>query len=311
MTDAPATVPRRLWIFLCHASCDKPAVRRLYRLLRQDGFEPWLDEEDLLPGQVWESAIRNALRESDVVLVCLSQSAVTKKGFVQKEIRFALDAADEQPEGTIYIIPVKLEECRVPERLAQWQWVNLKDGYEELLRSLRTRAGSLGLQPISRPDAIVNHRGRITLPDDIKNLFETPHVFVTTLGDGISRIYDFYAWEAAVANFTSLRGDDRDLVDSVLFVANMYGAHSEIDNHSSIQIPKELREQLGYGGPIYLDVRHDRSIEILTPDQYFRGKTKKALERDRVLDHAEELLRLKQLRTTSPAPEDFPGHIVR
>jgi TIR domain len=82
-----------------------------------------------------------------VVLVCLSPTAITKKGFVQKEIKFALDAAEEQPEGTIFIIPVKLEECDVPERLRRWQWVDFfqKNGYERLLEALRLRCQSFGL----------------------------------------------------------------------------------------------------------------------------------------------------------------------
>lgn len=49
--------------------------------------------------------------------------------------------ADEQPEGTIFLIPLKLEECEVPERLSEWQWVNLFEerGFERLMRALRTR----------------------------------------------------------------------------------------------------------------------------------------------------------------------------
>ena len=113
-----------LKVFLCHASSDKPAVRELYRRLCADGFAPWLDEEDLLPGQDWQYEIPKAVRQSDVVIVCLSRSPATK-GYVQKEIKFALDAADEKPEGTIFLIPLKLEECDVPDRLSRWQWVNL------------------------------------------------------------------------------------------------------------------------------------------------------------------------------------------
>jgi hypothetical protein len=38
-------------IFLCHASEDKVQVRDVYqRLAALQGFEPWLDEEDLFPG---------------------------------------------------------------------------------------------------------------------------------------------------------------------------------------------------------------------------------------------------------------------
>ena len=38
-------------VFLCHSSADKEAVRKFYQRLRRDGFKPWLDEEDILPGQ--------------------------------------------------------------------------------------------------------------------------------------------------------------------------------------------------------------------------------------------------------------------
>ncbi len=95
----------------------------------------------MVPGQDWEREIRQAIREADVVAVCLSQSSTTKAGYVQKEIKFALDVADEQPEGTIFAIPVRLEECSVPERLSRLQWVDLfvDSGYARLLRALSAR----------------------------------------------------------------------------------------------------------------------------------------------------------------------------
>lgn len=143
----PTPPPRSLRVFLCHSSGDKPAVRDLYHRLQNDGIKPWLDEEDLLPGQDWQQEIPKAVRASDIVIVCLSRAAITKAGYVQKEIKYALDVADEQPESTIFIIPLRLEECDVPERLSRWQWVNLfeKTGYARLIRSLRLQADLLGV----------------------------------------------------------------------------------------------------------------------------------------------------------------------
>jgi len=151
-----------LRIFLCHSSGDKPEVRKLYQRLSSDGFDPWLDEEDLLPGQKWKVEIPKAVKTSDVVIVCLSHKAINKSGYVQKEIKFALDKADEQPEDTIYLIPLKLEECDVPERLQSWQWVNLfeEKGYERLMQSLHLRAETItsGSNPktnmIQRPEEV-------------------------------------------------------------------------------------------------------------------------------------------------------------
>jgi len=111
-----------------------------------------LDDEELLPGQEWQVEIAKAVRTSDVVLVCLSPRSVAKDGYVQKEIKLALDVADEKPEGTIFVVPLKLEECEVPTRLAKWHWTSLNQerGYVQLLRSLRHCANKLGLKPEAR-----------------------------------------------------------------------------------------------------------------------------------------------------------------
>jgi hypothetical protein len=135
----------KLKVFLCHSKDDKSKVRELYRRLVSDGFDAWLDEEKLIPGQDWDLEIRNAVLKTDAVIVCLSNKSITKEGYVQKEIRLALSAANEKPEGTIFIIPGKLEECQVPHQLVTWQWVDLfeKNGYQNLKSSLKARAKSL------------------------------------------------------------------------------------------------------------------------------------------------------------------------
>jgi|CXWL01.1.fsa_nt_gi MoxR-like ATPase len=134
-----------LKIFLCHSSKDKTSIRLLYKRLASDGMKPWLDETDILPGQDWQQVIRKAVNESDVVLICLSSGVAERRGYIQKEIRFALDVADEQPEGSIFLIPLKLEECEVPERLTRWQWVNYfeENGYDKLLSALKYRRATL------------------------------------------------------------------------------------------------------------------------------------------------------------------------
>ena len=136
---------RPLKAFLCHASGDKPLVRDLYKRLTIEGVDAWLDQEKLLPGQDWRLEIPKAVQEADVVVVCLSKRSITKEGYVQKEIKFALDIAEEKPEGTIFLIPARLEDCVVPERLNRWQWVDLYEdnGFIMLLRSLKLRADAV------------------------------------------------------------------------------------------------------------------------------------------------------------------------
>lgn len=149
----PSLQNRPLKVFLCHASQDKPAVRTLYLFLRQHGIDAWLDEAKIKPGQAWRVEIPKAIRESDAIVVCLSTGSITKEGYVQKEIRDALDVADEKPEGTVFIIPARLDECTVPERLRGWQWVDLfrEWGHDWLLQGLELRAAQSNIRISHQP----------------------------------------------------------------------------------------------------------------------------------------------------------------
>jgi len=153
MTSTSEHASQPLSVFLCHSSGDKPRVRELYGKLKSDAILPWLDEESLIAGQVWEREIKKAINESDVVLVCLSRGSVTREGFIQKEIRFALDVAAEKPEGAIFLIPVKLEVCETLEQLKELHYVKLFEerGYDLLLKALRVRAEVLNRLPVSLP----------------------------------------------------------------------------------------------------------------------------------------------------------------
>jgi len=138
------TVYSPLKVFLSYAHSDKEEVYKLYKRLVKVGVDTWIDKERLLAGQDWSTEIRKAVKKSDVVVVCLSRQ-FSKAGFRQKEVRIALEESDMKPPGTVYIIPAKLEDCEVPDILAQWQWVHLyeRDGYKQLLLSLESRANQI------------------------------------------------------------------------------------------------------------------------------------------------------------------------
>src|SRR5689334_11363925 len=115
---------RPLKVFLCHAHADANVVRALYSRLKRAGVDAWLDKEKLLPGVNWDHEIRKAVREADVVIVCLSMQ-FNADGYRQKEVKIALETALEKREDTIFIIPARLEECDAVESLSKWQRVDL------------------------------------------------------------------------------------------------------------------------------------------------------------------------------------------
>jgi hypothetical protein len=192
---------RLLRIFLCHSSDDKPVVRDLYGRLLSDGMQPWLDEKNILPGQDWELEIRKAVKNTDVVIVCLSSVSINKRGFVQKEIKFALDVADEQPEGTIFLIPLRLDKCDVPERLRAIQWVDYFEpgGYLRLIAALKERGDELKIPLL--PEA--NNKAGEALLDLFKNDEEVRKNFISAfkaLSSDEYTKYDQFIFDLYVAN---------------------------------------------------------------------------------------------------------------
>jgi TIR domain len=143
--QSEATSPRRLRVFLCHAVEDKPAVRNLSQRLGDCNIDSWLDEKNILPGQDWEYEIRRAVRNVDAVIVCLSLNSINKTGYVHKELKLVLDEADKRPEGTIFIIPLRLEDCDLPERLKPYQAVDyfVEGGFDKVVLALKHQSESL------------------------------------------------------------------------------------------------------------------------------------------------------------------------
>jgi hypothetical protein len=126
-------------IFLSYARADEESVRKIYGRLRDAGFTPWMDVEDIIPGEMWEPSIKRAIESSDFFLACLSSHSVNKRGIIQKEIKLALDRWDEKIESDIYLIPARLEECEMPDELRRFHRVDMfkTDGWPRLLQSIR------------------------------------------------------------------------------------------------------------------------------------------------------------------------------
>lgn len=218
--------PRPIRVFLCHATEDKTRVRRLYRRLRDDGFAPWLDEEDLLGGQDWDAEICKAVRDTDIVVVCMSATSVTKTGYVQKEIRVALDAADEQPDGTIFIIPVKLEACNIPDRLRDKHEIPLfnRGGYARLKRTLASHHVTQRLWHETADDESAPGRDPKTLKHLVSSLESilTPHLneAVNHLEESIDRYKDHKTFDALLEFCMSSRVAWAQLFDHALTVGS-------------------------------------------------------------------------------------------
>lgn len=125
-------------LFLSYAHDDKDIVEKLYEQLLKAGFDPWMDTKKIFPGENWKLAISSAIKDSAFFLACLSKNSVSKRGVIQEELKEALEIWRKKLLDDIYLIPVKLEECEVPQSLSEFQWVNFFEatGFDNLKRAV-------------------------------------------------------------------------------------------------------------------------------------------------------------------------------
>jgi hypothetical protein len=167
-------------VFLSYARKNAAKATKLYReLSRLPKVDVWFDKKSLLPGIRWKPAIRAAVRKSDFFIALLSNYAVSNRGFRHTELREALDVLDEVPEGKVFLIPVRLDECPMPlEELKQLNYVDLfpkwKKGVSKIKTALGVKKPSKGKKKRSRKgtrsgtvhrNAIIAYEYRIGLAD--------------------------------------------------------------------------------------------------------------------------------------------------
>jgi hypothetical protein len=113
-------------VFVAYVQEDAQQAGRIFDDLLRAGFDPWMDTRKLLPGQNWPRSIQNAMETSDFVVCCFSRNSVYKRGGFQAEIRYALESARRLPLDEVFLLPVRLDACPVPEDVArEMQYVDL------------------------------------------------------------------------------------------------------------------------------------------------------------------------------------------
>ncbi|MGT2495332.1 toll/interleukin-1 receptor domain-containing protein [Cupriavidus basilensis] len=104
---------------MSYAKEDSATVKDFHDYLKTLGLDPWLDSERILPGQRWEREIDRALNEANVVILFMSPRSVDKRSFVTREANNAVQNLRYKKQDDIYIVPVLLEECEVPDDIAR------------------------------------------------------------------------------------------------------------------------------------------------------------------------------------------------
>lgn len=168
------------YVFICYAREDLEMAERIHRHLNQSGISTWLDKFHLLSGQRWKSEVKKAIRDCEYFLALLSSSSVSKRGYVQKELREALDLLDEFPESERFIIPVRLDDCHPShEKLNDLHWVDLfpsyNDRFKDLLGAIRPELfNSVDIESVAGEPKVVSIDQDITVRFTIVSKFRHP-----------------------------------------------------------------------------------------------------------------------------------------
>ena len=100
--------------------------------------------------------------------------------------------------------------------------------------------------PLGIFQAKCDEKGRLKLPVEFVTFLkalDVEKVFITTVDMKLARIYPKKAWESN-QNLFENAGDDAEIAQDVAFIANLYGANSEIDPSGRVLVPTDLRRKL-------------------------------------------------------------------
>jgi hypothetical protein len=115
-------------IFISYASPDRDRVLPYYDALNAKGYDVWMDCRRLKAGQNWDFEIKRALNRAALITVFISINSIDRRGYVQREIKIALDKAAEKLVDDIYLIPILLDdEATVPDELKRIHVVRASD----------------------------------------------------------------------------------------------------------------------------------------------------------------------------------------
>ena len=127
-------------IFISYAKEDAEFAKSLFLALRSASLDPWMDKPPaphqaagLIPGEDWRARLESEIRGADRVIMILSENSIAKVGYVQRELRLALDVMGAMPAGARFALPLLIDGCEPPDlvvgsiRLSDFQWTSLED----------------------------------------------------------------------------------------------------------------------------------------------------------------------------------------
>lgn len=138
--DIHLSTEKKRLTFISYSRDNEDFALRLARELKTAGFSIWLDQLDIPAGARWDDALERALDACEIFMVILTPTSIASEN-VKDEIGFAIDHKKR-------ILPVLLQEARVPLRLRRFQYIDFTSkSYDEGVEAAKHLLGNLVNQP--------------------------------------------------------------------------------------------------------------------------------------------------------------------
>jgi hypothetical protein len=124
-------------IFISYSHADRDAVNKIAKRFQADNINYWLDDKDILVGEVIDKAISKGIQNNALFLVVLSPTSIKSK-WVEREFD---EASYEEIEGKKIILPIVvngLPASDIPARIRRKLYVSLSDDFEAGYKKLRS-----------------------------------------------------------------------------------------------------------------------------------------------------------------------------
>lgn len=129
-------------VFISYASSDKDLVLPYFDSLKHPSYELWMDCKKLVGGQDWDFEIKKSFDKAQIIILFISKNSISKRGYVQRELKLALKNLEEKLRDDIYIIPVLLDDTPIPAELTDVHCIK----YERFDNSLNEIKRALSVQ---------------------------------------------------------------------------------------------------------------------------------------------------------------------
>lgn len=103
--------------FMSYVRNDTEVVTKLKIDLERNEIDIWIDTEKLLPGVRWRDEIREAIKNGDYFIACISRNyLMKKKSYMNEELTIAIEELRLRPTERLWFIPVLLDPVEIPKR---------------------------------------------------------------------------------------------------------------------------------------------------------------------------------------------------